>query len=536
VSTSRPKAPVQANKSSIIPTPSTADMALFYSELNKCTVKPVALALVKPYAEQFVSKSAIIKTVSELFDKKYLEYSYPDLLLACKEVKIELSKEEIDQIERDTLSQSKCKSFFKHRAGRIGSSQRGAVCHTNSVAPSQSLIKSICYHELFKISTEAVNHGCTHEKYAILFYEREIKKHHKDFKVKQCGLFINKENQFIHATPDILCSCACCGDGCGEVKCPISVKQCDFEAYVRSNGACLEKVDGVFKLKRTHNYYYQVQQQMFTLGREYCDFVVYAVDDKKNSVIVHEQIYKDSKHWFECLPKLKKFWFTCILPEILGMWYTKRNVVPIETPDPKKICFCRMDKKDENTIICANTDCPYVKFHHSCLAISTQSCIPATWFCPYCQKLPQFKRGKSSTSTSTLTPSEALAQPNICVCKSKAKNGDKLLECHSSNCSYGKFFHLACLNYKRLPNNSKTTWICPECRRHELPSTAIPNPSKKHASTAIPVPRKVHASTAIPVPMKVHASTAIPGPSKVHASTAIPVSMKVHASTAVPLL
>ena len=35
----------------------------------------------------------------------------------------------------------------------------------------------------------------------------------------------------------------------------------------------------------------------------------------------------------------------------------------------------------------------------------------------------------------------------------------------------GKFFHLTCVNYKRKPNNAKTTWICPNCSAANLYDT-----------------------------------------------------------------
>ena len=52
----------------------------------------------------------------------------------------------------------------------------------------------------------------------------------------------------------------------------------------------------------------------------------------------------------------------------------------------------------------------------------------------------------------------------ISICNSKPKSGDRLLECHSKDCLNGKFFHLGCLNCKRIPNNSKGTWICNSCK------------------------------------------------------------------------
>ena len=32
------------------------------------------------------------------------------------------------------------------------------------------------------------------------------------------------------------------------------------------------------------------------------------------------------------------------------------------------------------------------------------------------------------------------------------------------SCLNGKCFHLDCLKYKRMPNNSKTTWVCNSCK------------------------------------------------------------------------
>ena len=58
---------------------------------------------------------------------------------------------------------------------------------------------------------------------------------------------------------------SCCGLGCGEVKCPLCIDRCDFDSYVLKKNSCLEKVTGKFQLKRSHNYFFQVQQQLFTL-------------------------------------------------------------------------------------------------------------------------------------------------------------------------------------------------------------------------------------------------------------------------------
>ena len=132
---------------------------------------------------------------------------------------------------------------------------------------------------------------------------------HVNFKLTRCGLFINEQYPFLHATPDFLTSCDCCGLGCGEVKCPICIgEDCDFDKYVMENSSCLEKVNDKFQLKRKHHYYCQVQQQLFTVkDRNFCDFVVCGIDKEKKAHIVKERIYPDVKTLGNCFTQVGDF-------------------------------------------------------------------------------------------------------------------------------------------------------------------------------------------------------------------------------------
>ena len=100
---------------------------------------------------------------------------------------------------------------------------------------------------------------------------------------KKCGLFIYKQHEFLHATPDFLVSCVCYGTGCGEVKYPSIIKDGNFENFAKQKNSCLEKVNGHLQLRKSHSDYYQVQQQLFSVpGIKYCEFVVCAIDGKKS--------------------------------------------------------------------------------------------------------------------------------------------------------------------------------------------------------------------------------------------------------------
>ena len=61
---------------------------------------------------------------------------------------------------------------------------------------------------------------------------------HKDFKITYCGTVIDKDHPWVHATPDFMPSCSCCGNGCGEVKCPFSLENWDFDGYVEKESSC----------------------------------------------------------------------------------------------------------------------------------------------------------------------------------------------------------------------------------------------------------------------------------------------------------
>lgn len=137
-----------------VPAPSEPEMDTLFCELSKCQTKPVLLSLISPYADSYVLPSRNIPAVMSPFDKKYLDLSYNDLVKVCQSIQIDITKEQIERVQIDTINQAKGNSFFRHRAGRIGASQSKAAASTNPSLPSQSLIQNICYPELNKVTTK----------------------------------------------------------------------------------------------------------------------------------------------------------------------------------------------------------------------------------------------------------------------------------------------------------------------------------------------------------------------------------------------
>ena len=78
--------------------PTETEMDIFCKSLDRSKIKPVALSLIKPYSDQFVSESSSILTIPDVFVNNNLNLPYTDLL-KCFDVEISLSSEDISQIE-----------------------------------------------------------------------------------------------------------------------------------------------------------------------------------------------------------------------------------------------------------------------------------------------------------------------------------------------------------------------------------------------------------------------------------------------------
>lgn len=166
-----------------------------------------------------------------------IDLDYHELLQKYAEVEVDISRENIELVEKDTRTRAKSSGFFQYHAERIGISASGAAFHSNLSQPSQALMKTICYPNGFKGNTKATGHGCKHEDDAI-----------RDMKMEKLIVTLHLPDVvsssmsnipfYMIVTPDFLTSCDCCGLGWGGVKC--------HSCYILEKNACLEKVDGVF--------------------------------------------------------------------------------------------------------------------------------------------------------------------------------------------------------------------------------------------------------------------------------------------------
>ena len=165
------------------------------------------------------------------------------------------------------------------------------------------------------LSSSALLWGRNNENNARVKYGEQLG---VGWSVQDCGLFVSIINGFLAATPDGLV----CNDGkiegCLEIKCPFSARDKSIhEACSVSQFFCKTDNKGTITLKQSHNYFYQIQGQLAVLNLKWCDFVVWTTKD------LHiERVHFDEVFWNrQCLPKLTKFYYNIMLPELI---YSRR--------------------------------------------------------------------------------------------------------------------------------------------------------------------------------------------------------------------
>ena len=384
-----PSAPL-VNLSTATP-PSESEKEDFFREIAKEEVKkPLILSIVEPYSEKFVhSSDHLPKLLHGIFKPEHLSKNYSELLtLAEIYLQDKVTPAMVDHLEQITRQQSRSKNWFLFRAGRITASRLKQVLHTDPHQPSLSLLKSVCYPEIHRFSSKATSWGCEHEKIALQTYTTRISALHEGLKVSNCGFFVSVENPYLGASPDALIDCTCCGQGTVEIKCPLCASETSLqEAADQRKHFCLNELsDGRFQLRRDHGYCYQCQMQIFVTGRLFCDFVVWTPNE------MHiERIALDKELFQTLLPTAKTFWKLCVLPELLGKWYTRQQcpdsqTTSLHTPteeDSGKWCYCREDKGGE-MIACDGKSCAVTWYHLECLGITQLSVPRGKWLCPTC--------------------------------------------------------------------------------------------------------------------------------------------------------
>lgn len=93
--------------------------------------------------------------LNSLYNPTASTLEYSELLDRARETSITVTEVMASNVERCTRGQCHSEKWFMFRAGRVTASNMKAVCATDPLNPSLSLLKKICYPTQFSIQTEA---------------------------------------------------------------------------------------------------------------------------------------------------------------------------------------------------------------------------------------------------------------------------------------------------------------------------------------------------------------------------------------------
>ena len=232
---------------------------------------------------------------------------------------IKMTPEQQKLLINKTKDQSMSNIWFEQRKDRINASilKSAAIKVEDNTKlinrdKSRTILSKVCgYYPRPK--SKATNWGISNEPGATNTYVKRMKKKHQNFKVEETGFYVHVEHPYIGASPGGFVECDCHSPGLLEIKCPWSHQNLTVSKYSAMNRSCLYLDDNVIHLIKTHEYFYQVQCQMFVRKRNYCAFFVLTI-----KVSFCERITYDTQFMRSMVQKVDILYKQLILPEIFS--------------------------------------------------------------------------------------------------------------------------------------------------------------------------------------------------------------------------
>nr|CAI5827397.1 unnamed protein product [Callosobruchus analis] len=343
-----------------IPCIEGSEMIEFFKKIEEVGSSSALMRVLEPFASKMaVMEDTINNIYNNLYDTELQQLPYSELVMHVAQFKAELSVEDCHKIQEATKKQVQSAMSFQ----------------TSVLAPSLSLIKTICFPTSFLFKTKATVWGITYEAQALKTYQEYCASMHEELQVERVGLCLSPEYPQFGASPDGMVTCQCCGTGCVEVKCPYLLKELSLVEFAQQKTSCLGKTENEeFYLKQDHGYYYQVQMQMAILGTTFCDFMIWSPRE-----FFLQRIFFDEDFWRSESAKALQFHKMVVLRELFGRAFSK-NEYTSET-----WCVCQ-GIDDGKPMLCCDNDHCNIKWHHlECIGLSD---IPEqAWYCPSCSDL-----------------------------------------------------------------------------------------------------------------------------------------------------
>lgn len=285
-----------------------------------------------PFSERFHNlvpqlpcTQAVSCHLTPIFFSKWYQPSFENLDLEAlkiriKEIDIQYTPQQVQSVENLTKTQGKCREWYRLRTGRVTASVFKLVCRTSLLSPSISLIKKICYPEMFKLVAASMKYGIDYEDTARKYYDGYMAEKHGDFKVEECGLYIKSKFPHLGASPDGIITCDCCGVGVVEIKCPFSARNDpNLSSYINKKNSPVVNENDNLLICHSHEYFFQIQMQMQLTETFFGDLVIWHPEE-----LVIIRVLRDDQFWAREYPKTVSFFYDVIMPELLAKYYTQK--------------------------------------------------------------------------------------------------------------------------------------------------------------------------------------------------------------------
>ncbi|XP_026233553.1 uncharacterized protein LOC113174083 [Anabas testudineus] len=243
---------------------------------------------------------------------------------------VQLDRGVVEEVEVLTRGQRINQDWFSWRKNRITASVAHRIAHCRFVngksrTPPPSYLAAIT-GDGPRVQTRAMCWGVEMEAEVVRRYQRlKSSALERSISVQDCGLFIDTRHPWLAASPDGIVTDSQTGQRllCLEVKCPYKHRHRRVEDACRDDPAfCLqiqaEAEDGresggapVYRLKRSHSYFTQIQCQLAVTGLIQADLVVFTL---KETAIV--PVTFDPNLWEETVTKLEVFYRDAVLPKL----------------------------------------------------------------------------------------------------------------------------------------------------------------------------------------------------------------------------
>ena len=217
------------------------------------------------------------------------------------------------ELEKETRKQAISELWHSEHKLRITASVMKEVCPRRPTTSCTAFVQKKINPK--PLNTAAVRYRRTHERDAVSSY---LDYHHSRgvaIELRECGLVVDVSLPWLAASPDGIVIDPTQGEGCLEVKCPLSCETINVEEACRRKVTtfCLIEQDGYIHLSKSHAYFYQIQTQMHVTKCKWCDFVVWS----PLSAPFVQRVKYDSVFMKGAILKAQKFYFEKFLPAVV---------------------------------------------------------------------------------------------------------------------------------------------------------------------------------------------------------------------------